>query len=77
MSQLPNIEPCSVKLQALLTAEINRLQSLLSSKRPVCPHCKTLMKEVNYTPYGDEKFCFWECRCEEFDNGEEQIGMYA
>lgn len=76
MSQLPNIEPCSVKMAALYTAEIKRLQSLLASKTPVCPHCQAIMQPVNYRGYYDE-FAFWSCNCEEFDNGEKQIGAYA
>jgi len=59
-----------------MEAKIAELTALLESKTPVCPHCKTAMKATNFTGYYD-KFSYWECACDRFENGAEECGAYV
>ena len=56
--------------------ELQTLKNTIAMSVPVCPHCMTQMKPVNFAGYYDS-FSFWECKCEHFENGEKQHGQYA
>ena len=57
--------------------EIALLKGKLSSNKPICPICLVEMKSINYRGYY-ERFSFWECKCEEFEEPDyEQSGEYA
>ena len=56
--------------------DLDVLKSEISKGKPVCPHCKESMREVNYVGYYD-KFSFWECGCDNFKDACEQSGAYA
>lgn len=59
-----------------MEAELQRLQGLIASGAPVCPVCKTAMKQNNYEGYYDS-FSYWGCDCETFPDGKTWHGAYA
>lgn len=59
-----------------LEEEHENLKKLLKHNGPVCPICKKKMIPVNYSGYYDS-FSYWECECNNFENGEQRNGAYS
>lgn len=59
-----------------MESKIEQLESILMSNTPVCPHCLNAMSPCNYSGYYDSFSC-WMCDCEEFENIDTYLGMYA
>ncbi len=58
-------------------AELRTLRKLVADKKPVCPHCKTVMKAVEYEGYYDS-FSYRGCNCDALPEVEETWkGGYA
>jgi uncharacterized protein with PIN domain len=61
-----------------LLEDLERLQSLLASKKRVCPHCKAELKPTRFDGYYDG-FDYWACDCHKLPGAEKNIvkGGYA
>jgi len=59
-----------------MEAELATLRGIVSSKKPVCPICRTQLEQVNFRGYYDE-FSYWGCLCESFPDGRNAPGAYA
>jgi transposase-like protein len=56
--------------------EVAELRSVIAAAKPVCPICKTGMKQQNYRGYYDS-FSYWECDCPEFPGANTWNGAYV
>ena len=59
-----------------MESELAQLRALVESRKPVCPICKSEMKQQNYKGYYDS-FGYWECDCPGFSGANTWNGAYV
>lgn len=59
-----------------IEGELLRLQNLLKSKLPICPHCLVVLEPFSYSGYYDSH-CGWSCNCEKIPGAAKWVGQYA
>ena len=59
-----------------LQVHVKELESVISSGKPICPHCMSEMTPFNYEGYYD-KHSGWFCNCEFFDSIGKYLGQYC
>ena len=59
-----------------LEREVVSLRALVASNKPVCPICRTEMRQQNYQGYY-ESFGYWGCDCVEFPSANTWSGAYT
>jgi hypothetical protein len=64
-----------IAVEAMET-QLAELRALVASNKPVCPICRTEMRQQNYQGYY-ESFGYWGCDCVEFPSANTWSGAYA